>query len=132
MAITIDAAFVEQFQNNTIHLAQQSDAKLRPYIVEKPLVAALHHLGTGRNAGGSSRRGSLQGWCGIARAGSRDRHDRGHLAGDAAGRGRRLPLGFLLKLSCEVSLQVGRHLGAGSPVIKKEAQLAQPQDVPGL
>jgi len=38
MAISIDNAFVEQFQNNTIFLAQQADAKTRPYIKEKPLV----------------------------------------------------------------------------------------------
>lgn len=60
MAITIDNAFVEQFQNNTIHLAQQSEAKLRQYVVEKPLTGdALHfdRLGTTES---STKSGSRQ------------------------------------------------------------------------
>jgi len=37
MAITIDSAFVQQFKDNVVHLAQQSDTRLRPTVREEPL-----------------------------------------------------------------------------------------------
>jgi len=34
MAITIDSAFIQEYEDNVRHLAQQSDARLRPYCYE--------------------------------------------------------------------------------------------------
>jgi len=43
MAITIDQAYIETFERNVRHLAQQSVARLRPYVTEISTQSAAHN-----------------------------------------------------------------------------------------
>lgn len=43
MAITIDQVYIETFERNLRHLAQQSAARLRPYVTEKPTNGESHN-----------------------------------------------------------------------------------------
>lgn len=43
MAITIDSAYIETFERNLRHLAQQSVARLRPYVTEVAGTGAAHN-----------------------------------------------------------------------------------------
>lgn len=50
MAVTISNAYVQTFESNVRHLAQQSSAKLRPYVTEKGTSSEKHNwerIGTG-------------------------------------------------------------------------------------
>lgn len=43
MTISIDNAYIQTFENNVRHLAQQGDTRLRKYVTEKPVSSQYHN-----------------------------------------------------------------------------------------
>lgn len=44
MAVTIDSAYIDTFEANVRHLAQQGVAKIRPHVTEEPLQGETHNF----------------------------------------------------------------------------------------